>query len=113
MQAELRAAQQHKERIEADLARVEQQIYDLETTYFDECGGHDIVRGFAAFPKAAVVKKGAAPATDDTRLFSLSSVTSPLGDRPWPQQLATPAAPPAAAAADATPSSAPAAAGSR
>jgi hypothetical protein len=36
-------------RVEADLAKVEQQIYDLETHYFEETNGYDVVHGWAGF----------------------------------------------------------------
>jgi len=38
-------------RTERELGRIEQQIYDLETSYFYDSGGHDLVRGLAGFSK--------------------------------------------------------------
>ena len=149
--SELRADLDAKARIESELAKVEKQIYDLESNYFEETAGFNIVRGYAGFTKcvhyrtrvlyftppprgcktishlparlvqwlygtpfidinsrafchvpqapcgttlinytaiasftcfvhrSVVVKKGSVPTTTADRIFSLSSVTSPVG----------------------------------
>ena len=55
---DLRAALEAKKRIEADLAKVEQQVYNLETAYFDETSGYDLVRGLQGFDKCVHTSAG-------------------------------------------------------
>jgi hypothetical protein len=99
-------------RVETDLARIEKQIYDLESNYLDETAGSNLVRGWANFSKQVLLlaslarslrvliwpcrslqaKKVTGSALADDRVFSLSSVTSPLKERPWPESLRSVAA---------------------
>lgn len=89
---------QRKARLEEELAEVERQVYNLETSYLNDSSAHgNVLRGFEGFLGAAKVQKcvratvaAAAlaltppPRTNrsrnfktEERLFSLSSVSSP------------------------------------
>ncbi len=85
--------------LRAELARVNQQIFDLETAYFGGTGGvDDCVLPLGPFK--VVNKKGALPVARSQRLFSLSSATGDGG--PWPEAAHAPAALVAALAAGGT-----------
>ena len=49
--SELSSALEAKARVESQLAAVEKQLYDLESSYFDETAGFNIVRGYEGFSK--------------------------------------------------------------
>ena len=80
-------------RLEADLSKIEKQIFDLETVYLEETCGANTIRGWTAFGKAVQQKKGIKFYTEIDRVFSLSSTTSPLGDQDWPTAVTDPAYP--------------------
>lgn len=73
-------------RIEAELVKVEKQIFDLESAYLEETAGANAVKGWSSFSRAVQVKKPF-PISDEDRIFSLSSLTSPLSGAPWPAPL--------------------------
>lgn len=70
-----RPALERKEELERDLAALERQIYELESRYLGLPS--NLVVGWSRFaqPPAATGR----PAPDSSRIFSLSSRTSPLG----------------------------------
>jgi hypothetical protein len=102
-------------RLEADLITCEKRIYDLETSYLDETAGRNVIHGWSSFEKcviSAVVsslgnpnalspltplalpcriplphKKTHSPINQNDRVFSLSSVSSPLAGAAWPEAL--------------------------
>jgi hypothetical protein len=105
----LRDALEAKKRLEQQIVQVEKQIYELEGHVLGE--QHNIVAGFSGLQKGPVltpasVTKAAPPVSADLRVFSLSSLSSPLGERPWPAHL-----PPSGGAPHAPASGAGAAAG--
>jgi hypothetical protein len=70
-------------RLEAELIKVEKQVFDLESTYLTEAPAANLGVGFAALaipavaglPSTAASKAGPDPSH---RVFSASSTTSPL-----------------------------------
>jgi hypothetical protein len=38
-------------RLEEDVAQLDQRVYDLETSYFEETAGYNVVNGWNGFPK--------------------------------------------------------------
>lgn len=100
----LRDAVEAKKRLEQQIVQVEKQIYELEGHVLGE--QHNIVTGFAGLQKGPVltpasVAKAAPPVNADLRVFSLSSLSSPLGERPWPANLPPPPGAPHAPASGA------------
>ncbi len=41
----------HPCRLEGDIAAVEKRIHDLESSYFEEAAGYNVVKGWAGFVK--------------------------------------------------------------
>jgi cob(I)alamin adenosyltransferase len=69
---DLAAALEQQRRIEADLSKIEKQIFDLETSFLT--ASH---KGKRAMSTTAAIRP-------EDRVFSLSSVTSPLGSHVFP-----------------------------
>lgn len=80
--------------LQEDLSKIEQQIFDLETAYLGAS-----LKDAKSLAAARAGKLGDIPPVDpQDRIFSLSSLTSPLGDAPFPKP-ATKASSSSAAAA--------------
>jgi hypothetical protein len=50
-QNDLKNAADRVKRHNADLQKIEKQLYELETTYLQKSGGHNVLRGFSGFHK--------------------------------------------------------------
>ena len=77
----VRAALEGKRKLEADIAAVERQLYELEGHVLAE--PFNVVTGFAGFHKGPAIN-ATRPVLPEERIFSLSSLTSPVGAMPWP-----------------------------
>ena len=70
-------ASKRRKELRKELALLEKQIFDLETTYLEETKDiGNIFQGWTTYLSNEKVK-GRKVVTNDERLFSLSSVTSP------------------------------------
>ena len=70
-------ASKRRKELRKELALLEKQIFDLETTYLEETKDiGNIFQGWTTYLSNEKVK-GKKVVTNDERLFSLSSVTSP------------------------------------
>eukprot|EP00887_Chlorella_sp_A99_P001335 scaffold14.g1335.t1 len=75
--AELQELEQKRGQVAAELRQVEEQIYDLETTYLAQSNPMgNAIRGYEGFLGGQ--KKGAPAIDESDRLFSWSSVTGQL-----------------------------------
>ncbi len=45
------ALPKHTRRFESDISVIERKIYDLETSYFEECAGYNFASGWGGFTK--------------------------------------------------------------
>lgn len=81
-QAALAALVAKREKLQEELRHVEKQVYDLETTYLHESSQvGNVLKGFEGFlssTKGAGNLKRPRKFQPEDRLFSLSSVTSPV-----------------------------------
>ena len=69
--------------LQEDLTRIEQQIYDLETAYLG--ASLKDAKSLAAARAGTLKADSIAPVDPQDRIFSLSSLTSPLGNAPFPK----------------------------
>ena len=70
-----------KRKLQSDLAAGGRRLYELEGHILAE--PFNVVSGFAGFHKGPAVHATRAVPPEE-RIFSLSSLTSPVGDAPWP-----------------------------
>jgi len=77
-----------RRRLEDQIAEVEQRIHVLESSYFEETGPFNLARGWDGFKRAPLtIKKTEGTTRLADRVLSLSSLTSPCGEAPWPREL--------------------------
>jgi hypothetical protein len=76
-----------RRKLESTIAELEDRIFVLESSYFEETGAFNIVRGWDGFKRAplSIKKQGGSTRACD-RILSLSSLTSPCGELPWPKE---------------------------
>ena len=69
-----------------ELRTLERTIFDIETRYLG--AGSNLLTGWSDFARTLFVQAAADGAVSpEQRVFSLSSLTSPLGAAPWPRSL--------------------------
>lgn len=78
---------QKRRKLESSIAELEDRIFVLESSYFEETGAFNIIRGWDGFKRAplSIKKQGGSTRACD-RILSLSSLTSPCGELPWPKE---------------------------
>ena len=90
MSKKVAAAMVHIEKrrkLESSISELEDRIFVLESSYFEETATFNIVRGWEGFKRAplSIKKQGGSTRAFD-RVLSLSSLTSPCGEQPWPSE---------------------------
>lgn len=76
------ALQKRKKELMTELTQIEKQIYELETNYLEESREFgNIFTGWTKYVSGEILPKPKKQVTNEERLFSLSSVTSPASKR--------------------------------
>ena len=90
MSKKVAAAMVHIEKrrkLESSISELEDRIFVLETNYIEETATLNIVRGWEGFKRAPLsIKKQGGSTRSFDRVLSLSSLTSPCGEQPWPSE---------------------------
>jgi len=76
-----------RRKLESSISELEDRIFVLETNYIEETATLNIVRGWEGFKRAPLsIKKQGGSTRSFDRVLSLSSLTSPCGEQPWPSE---------------------------